>query len=591
MIEKEYSQKLAALAKKYYEKKAKKTGTLSVGDTPVMTPGSLESASLTTWTTQLTTLESHAAEHDQFGNHLVSQVAEPIRTLALRYEDIRKRQEAYAEKLEKERDKTYSDLKKTKGKYDEACQEVENKRKKAESSFDFAKEKAQRTYAQQILEMNNVKNTYLIAIRATNKQKEMYYHEYIPDVLDSLQDLNESRTNKLNQFWLTATNLELGMLKKSTDYCNYLATEIPRNVPQLDTMMFVRHNAAAWNEPLDKAFEPSPVWHDDDKMIVDEPAKIFLRNILNKSKGQLGDLRRQVDMKRKEVDSLKRMQQNVRNGTDSKDEVMVWNQLINTTEDLHQIDHQRLNAEVETKTITDTIGDLTIGAKNHNFKGQTFKIPTNCDLCGERIWGLSAKGFDCRDCGYTCHSKCEMKVPAECPGEASKEERKKLKQERQARANAGRKTSVATTQNGSNGSSATPTPSNDSSSMLSRSNTMNSLSSGYAMSAQRSVTHERRESSYEEPATVPPAIKPSGSGTVKARRVLAPPPTQYVSELPGSAPNGSSHELAASSPRQRGKMLYAYEANGAGELSVMEGTEVTITEPDGELSFPFRLSK
>ena len=223
-----------------------------------MTPGSLESASLTTWTTQLTTLESHAAEHDQFGNHLVSQVAEPIRTLALRYEDIRKRQEAYAEKLEKEREKTYSELKKTKGKYDEACQEVENKRKKAESSFDFSKDKAQRAYAQQILEMNNIKNTYLIAIRATNKQKEMYYHEYIPDVLDSLQDLNESRTNKLNQFWLTATNLELGMLKKSTDYCNYLATEIPRNVPQLDTMMFVRHNAAAWNEPLDKAFEPSP---------------------------------------------------------------------------------------------------------------------------------------------------------------------------------------------------------------------------------------------------------------------------------------------------------------------------------------------
>lgn len=42
MIEKEYSAKLAALAKKYYEKKAKKSSSLSVGDTPAMTPGSLE---------------------------------------------------------------------------------------------------------------------------------------------------------------------------------------------------------------------------------------------------------------------------------------------------------------------------------------------------------------------------------------------------------------------------------------------------------------------------------------------------------------------------------------------------------------------
>lgn len=41
-IEKEYGAKLNALAKKYYEKKAKKSSSLSVGDTPSMTPGSLE---------------------------------------------------------------------------------------------------------------------------------------------------------------------------------------------------------------------------------------------------------------------------------------------------------------------------------------------------------------------------------------------------------------------------------------------------------------------------------------------------------------------------------------------------------------------
>ena len=41
-IEKEYSAKLSALAKRYHDKKAKKTGTLSVGDTPTLTPGSLE---------------------------------------------------------------------------------------------------------------------------------------------------------------------------------------------------------------------------------------------------------------------------------------------------------------------------------------------------------------------------------------------------------------------------------------------------------------------------------------------------------------------------------------------------------------------
>lgn len=42
MIEKEYGARLNALAKKYYEKKTKKSSILSVGDTPAMTPGSLE---------------------------------------------------------------------------------------------------------------------------------------------------------------------------------------------------------------------------------------------------------------------------------------------------------------------------------------------------------------------------------------------------------------------------------------------------------------------------------------------------------------------------------------------------------------------
>ena len=41
-IEKEYSSKLYALAKKNFEKKAKRSSGLSVGDTPALTPGSLE---------------------------------------------------------------------------------------------------------------------------------------------------------------------------------------------------------------------------------------------------------------------------------------------------------------------------------------------------------------------------------------------------------------------------------------------------------------------------------------------------------------------------------------------------------------------
>ena len=92
-----------------------------------------------------------------------------------------------------------------------------------------------------------------------------------------------------------------------------------------------------------------------------------------------------------------------------------------------------LTYQVETETIIATVGDLVRGTQSHNFKSTTFKIPTNCDFCYERIWGLTSKGFTCTDCGYSCHSKCEMKVPAACPGVLDKAAKRALKEEKKSR--------------------------------------------------------------------------------------------------------------------------------------------------------------
>jgi formin-binding protein 1 len=184
VIEKEYAGKLNALAKKYFEKKAKKSSSLSVGETPTVTPGSLErselphakfspalwltvlsSASMTTWGVQLTTLESRAAEHDRLSSQLLSNLAEPLKNIAVRYEEMRKTHAEFAVKLEREREGAYSDLRRVKGKYDGACQEVESKRKKTDNS-----QKAQNVYHQQLAEMQSVKvepTYHIIYIRLT----------------------------------------------------------------------------------------------------------------------------------------------------------------------------------------------------------------------------------------------------------------------------------------------------------------------------------------------------------------------------------------------------------------------------------------
>jgi formin-binding protein 1 len=376
----------------------------------------------------------------------------------------------------------------------------------------------------------------------------------------------------LNALWSLAGKLETATLRRSTDHLQHLILEIPRNEPRLDSLMFVQHNVTAWQEPSNFLFEPSPVWLDDSDMAVDEVAKIFLRNVLSKSKGRLGELKEEVDRKRKEVDAIKRIRQNIQAGKDKRDEVELVRTMFSVQEDLHQSERKRLTAEVEADTITAVVGDLSVGAQNHNFKAQTFKIPTNCDLCGDRIWGLSAKGFDCRDCGYTCHSKCELKVPASCPGELSKDERKKTKVERQQDFNA-----PHPHVNGDPPEGVTELPA------LSRSNTMNSLSSGYAASANRSVSglpirQPPDENAAEKSASPLSISKPQNA---RRNRIIAPPPAQYISEMSAND-QIDGHSSVTSIPReQRGKMLYSYQATGDGEISVSEGEELTIIEPDG----------
>ena len=373
-----------------------------------------------------------------------------------------------------------------------------------------------------------------------------------------------SQTNKI---WSHAVLLEKSSLSRSIDQLKHLESEILRNDPRLDSMMFVRHNVTQWQEPFDMAFEPSPVWLDDNAMATDETAKIFLRNVLSRSKGQLRDLNQEVDKKRREVDGVKRIRQNIREGKDKRDEVEMIRGLFGMQEELHEVDRRRLAAEVETRTITSIVGDLSLGAQNHQFRSQTFKVPTNCDLCGERIWGLSAKGFDCRDCGYTCHSKCELKVPAECPGEQSKEEKKRLKTERQAASKA-----TPPRMNGHPHDSAAE-PSD-----ITRSNTMDTLSSGYAASANRSVSGRLPpDETPTDGASPAPASKP---GNMRKNRIVAPPPTSYVSEHSSNAPSGQSNTSHPAGPR--GKMNYAYQASADGEVTVEEGEEVMIVEPDGK---------
>lgn len=79
----------------------------------------------------------------------------------------------------------------------------------------------------------------------------------------------------------------------------------------------------------------------------------------------------------------------------------------------------------------------------------------------------------------------------------------------------------------------------------------------------------------EEP---PPAEKKAPAIGGRKHRVVAPPPAAYIKADEDAPPPASG------APEVKGRMLYAYEAGGEGEISVADGRDVTILETDGRSS-------
>ncbi|CAK1541738.1 unnamed protein product [Leptosia nina] len=53
-------------------------------------------------------------------------------------------------------------------------------------------------------------------------------------------------------------------------------------------------------------------------------------------------------------------------------------------------------------------------SKYHSFKVHTFKGLNWCELCANFLWGFTAQGVKCEDCGFIAHTKCSERVPNHC---------------------------------------------------------------------------------------------------------------------------------------------------------------------------------
>ncbi|RXW24100.1 hypothetical protein EST38_g1789 [Candolleomyces aberdarensis] len=417
-LEREYAAKLQILARKAADKKARVEQNIAVGADPSKSwdVDTLKSNTLNVaYDEIINSISSTAEDHLGIADAVTSQVVEVLRVVERKNEEAKKKEMAFFGKLLQDRDRTYNDRLKNKQKYDDDCLEVEAfRQKQGRTTDDKHAERAAKQAEQQRNDMLNSKNVYLISIAIANQAKARFYLNDLPRLEDEFQGLQTRLVQRLTKILLHCQQLQQGHLDSLKSRVAAVETRLNAVNPAQDEALFATHNARPFTAPSDWKFEPCSGHYDTDAMSIDPVPKVFIQNKLRKCKEKLQELQPIITSQKGDAAQTVRSIENYRP-----------DHSIGTVDDLTdrflEAQHQLslyLTSEhilkVEIETIVAAVGADEGGRSPHQFKSSSFSIPTQCGYCKSSIWGLSKQGKTCKSCGISVHTKCELKIPANC---------------------------------------------------------------------------------------------------------------------------------------------------------------------------------
>ncbi|KAI9140317.1 hypothetical protein BKA69DRAFT_515846 [Paraphysoderma sedebokerense] len=415
-IEKEYARNLEMLVKKHSLKLDKKARELSVGASapPTPDPEVVISSLMQSWTEILSKTETIAKERATYSENLLTEIADKLKSTFYKKEEARKKHLQFASKITTDRDRILTEKDKAKQAYDESCEAVEAAKLRHEKADEKSAEKLKKAWNQAIVDMNNAKNAYLLSIAAANAAKKSFYLSEMPFVLDEMQDLEERRIENIKTLLGEYLRLELVTTQQTQTHIQNLQGVVTKINPKEDTSLFIGVNKHEWHEPSDFAFEPTGLWRDTGDMITDDYCKIVLQNSHGKLLKKRADVSNEITAKTKEIEAVEKLMDAYKKNTSLGEYEDVKEHLLDGLRHISTCQTAKSRYESQISTIVAAIGDDSANQKRHDFRPTSFALPASCESCQTKIWGLSKQGLVCKDCGYTCHQKCEMKVPPNC---------------------------------------------------------------------------------------------------------------------------------------------------------------------------------
>ncbi|KIO29728.1 hypothetical protein M407DRAFT_21153 [Tulasnella calospora MUT 4182] len=395
-LEKEYAQKLQAIARKASEKRSRTAAARIVGEDPAKAFGddairrnTLESA----FAMLIEAYDTSAQDHASFGEALSAQVSQDLKNLEQKKDGTRK-------------------------KYDEECLEIESYRQKqSRAADDKHADRAAKQYDSQKAEMQNSKNTFIVSIAVANKAKDTFYHVDLPALENQFQEIQASLTASLTRILRSHQHLQSTALEGLKYKMTLVDNSLSAFDAAKDQALFVEYNKrAGFSVPGDWDWEPCAGFYETGVISVEPTPKVYLQNKLAKAQSKLDEVRALEKTKERDANQLRQLVSSYQANPKLGDVDDVMNDYLDAAHTHMQWRAIGLALEAEMATILGALGDDTGAQQPHNFKSSSFSIPTPCGFCKSSIWGLSKQGKTCKACGLSVHAKCELKVPAECSG-------------------------------------------------------------------------------------------------------------------------------------------------------------------------------
>ncbi|GAA5995348.1 hypothetical protein JCM5350_003960 [Sporobolomyces pararoseus] len=465
---------------------------------------------------------------------LVSQV---MGTTGNRLDQVRKKHHEHYKKLLSERDRLQDQREKSKSLYYSSCESVESARQKKASSKPGSKdlEKATKAYDHAVEEMGIAKNQYLLDIDLSNVAKEKLYNQHLPNLEDDYQALEHSTTLQFVQSLEKMIQIQLESLERIGQTVKNSLEELKKIEPEKDQDTFVNRYSgsklAAWELPPDAVFEECSVWHDTDEFSTSPTSITYLQNVQLKASSRLKEVSPMFETKKRELTGLKNLRETYEQQPGlGGDTLGVIENLYSMTHDITLLELTQTEQTSLIELISATLGEeggserITRG---HDFKPSHFVTPSSCVVCQSSIWG---KGLKCSGCSLVCHPKCELKVPVGC----------------------GKTSSVGV---GGGGAGV----------VRSHSKAGGSLKSGMSnlnLDRTNSSSAGSINSNYETTST---------SSSIPPPRRSVPPPLSTTTATSTASTTSKNLPLA--------QLMYDYQAATAFELTVSEGDQVEILEP------------